>query len=145
MRLIWYCPNLPLSRTKNGTPLAFQQRLQSATIDVSGAEGRPRQPEEITVTQEQEAAAKWQMFEEYKRLVGRQAALEGKLRPQVAGAYRSSRRMEAVLNPDDFQMSMLGEFPERSQLAEILQEMEEISGQLGRLRGNLRRAGMENL
>lgn len=92
------------------------------------------------MSSQEEAAIKWGMFEEYKRLNGRYDAIHSKVQvwanamEKVGAALRSPH---AILSQD------LSGLPEKLELVGAQQEMKSIEDTLVGLRDKLRRAGMD--
>ena len=107
--------------------------------------------ERYFVSKEQEDAAKWQMFENYKELNGKIGALAGKIQAWGAAMNQAGNLLQQ--NPYVLQtyagrtiaanLPSLDNLPEKSDLTKASQELVSLQSQLATLSSSLRQAGLD--
>ena len=94
------------------------------------------------MSEEQEAAAKWRMFEEYKQLDATYGALASKAR--TWGSHFN--RLSGMANDPKIILGMdLSQLPNKEDVVAVQEEMRNIITRQTALKEDLRRAGMDKL
>jgi hypothetical protein len=93
------------------------------------------------MSEEQEAAANWQMFQTYKNLTGRLATLDNQVQ-QWATAMRNFGGTVSN-HPGAIESTNLMGLPDLKDLEAAKTEMASLSQQITTLKGNLQKVGME--
>jgi len=100
--------------------------------------------ERYFMSNEQEDAAKWQMFKRYKELVSKRATI----RQQLQQWSQVLRGVFQVLdNPPSVPTNelYLEQYPSKDDIHRATQEMHSLTTQINTLKTNLRQAGMDDL
>jgi hypothetical protein len=98
--------------------------------------------ERYFMSEDQEAAAKWQMFENYKKLNSQRAVIKQQLQQwsQVLASVA-----EIISNPPTTSTNMIfmERYPSREDISRAMQENWSLTSQINTLKSNLRLAGMD--
>jgi hypothetical protein len=92
------------------------------------------------MSQEDEDAKKWQMFEQYKKLSARRATVDAQVVNAVGQAKSFVQAVER--NPSSLEFFAVDNFPERKDLQELRQEMALLSQQINALKASLSQVGL---
>jgi hypothetical protein len=96
----------------------------------------------IFMSQEQQDAANWQQFQNYKELMAKQAALQGKLQQWGLAFERfSSLAHLPYMSPD--MRGIIRNLPNRDDVVAAADEMDTLSQQIEVAKAILRKAGMD--
>jgi hypothetical protein len=97
------------------------------------------------MTEKEEAAANWEMYEKYRKLVASQATLRERLTMWGKELYAVGHHLTTGVDHTDSYGHKLINLPEKAELQIAVKEFIDLQSEIARLRKSLRAVGMDQI